>query len=378
MAKSVEPGPIGLGIVGCGSVARAYGAPIRRLQMEGKVRPAACCDTLKGRAQDYAAQHGVPRVLDDFDALLALNEVQIVLVFTPNRHHFQMASAALAAGKHVLVEKPMATSIADATALAAQARASVGHLLCAPFVILSPCLQIMAARIARGDIGALSSARAIYGWAGPDWAEWFYQAGGGALFDLGVYDVTALTGLLGPAKRVTAMAGICIPERLVGGRRIQVEAADNIHLILDFGDCLFASVVTGYTIQRQRGAELEIYGEQGVIQMLGHCWAPDGYELWQNSAGCWQVYDDTQPDWHWTAGLDHLVECIRTGAEPIVTPEQAVHVTEIMIRALASAQKGATLDLETTFAPVYFGETKRARPAHRVHDPSRREEDEIS
>ena len=370
-------GSVGLGLVGCGSVARAYGAPIRNLEAEGKARLVACCDALAARAQEYAAQYAGPRVVADLDALLALDEVEAVLIFTPNQYHCQMASAALAAGKHVLVEKPMATTVADALALAEQARASKGYLVCAPFVILSQTFQTMARRIAHGDIGEVYSARARYGWAGPDWAAWFYQAGGGALFDLGVYDLTALTGLLGPARRVTAMAGICVPERTVAGKQIRVEAADNIHLILDFGDSILASFVTGFTIQRQRGPEIEVYGSDGVIQMRGHAWAPDGYELWQNSAGCWQVYYEIEPGWPWTAGLDHFVECIRTGARPIVTPEQALHVTEIMIRALDSAETGAAIDLETTFAPIYFGEEKRLRPPHRVHDARRREEDEL-
>lgn len=378
MNETADPDPIGLGIVGCGSVARAYGEPLRRLEAQGNARPVACCDALPGRAEEYAAQYGVPHTVPDIDALLRRDDVDVVLVFTPNKFHTEMAGAALAAGKHVLVEKPMATSVTDARALAEQARTSPGHLICAPFVILSRTFQTMSQHIARGDIGEVYAARAIYGWAGPDWSEWFYQAGGGALFDLGVYDLTALTGLLGPAKRVTAMTGICVPERIVAGTPMRVEAADSIHLILDFGDSVFASAVTGFTIQRQRTAALEIYGAEGVIQMLGHTWGPHGCELWQNSAGCWQVFDEMEHDYHWTAGLDHLVECIRSGAEPIVTPEHALHVTEIMIRALDSGETGRAVELDTTFAPIYFSELKRLRPPHRIHDPTRREEDELN
>jgi len=378
MGEKRGPSPvIGLGIVGCGSVARAYATSMRRLQIEGKARAVACCDVVPDRARDYAAQYGVGRAVADFDVLLAMPEVQAVLIFTPNNHHFRVASAALAAGKHVLLEKPMATTMADARALAEQARHSEGYLVCAPFVILSRTFGAMAKRIARGDIGSVSAARALYGWAGPDWAAWFYQKGGGALFDLGVYDITALTGLLGPAQRVTAMAGICTPERAVAGERVRVEAPDNIHLILDFGRCVFGSLVTGYTIQRQRHAQLEIYGSEGVIQMLGPAWAPAGYELWRNSAGCWQIFGETDPEYHWTVGLDHLIECIGTGTRPLLSPEHALHVTEIMIRALESAESGAALNLETTFRRAHAGPARRRRRPHRVHDPTRRAEDEV-
>ena len=94
-----------------------------------------------------------------------------------------------------------------------------GVLVCAPHILLSPTYRAVHRVVTGGDIGRALSARARYGWAGPDWAPWFYQHGGGALFDLGVYNVTALCGLFGPARRVTALAGVAIPERWSPGRR---------------------------------------------------------------------------------------------------------------------------------------------------------------
>ena len=90
---------------------------------------------------------------------------------------------------------------------------------------LSPTFQTLARRIRNGGIGKPCSARARYGWAGPDWSEWFYQPGGGCLFDLGVYCLTSLTGLLGPAKRVMAMTGVAVPEREINGRQVRVSEA---------------------------------------------------------------------------------------------------------------------------------------------------------
>ena len=112
------------------------------------------------------------------------------------------------------------------------------------------------------------------------------------MFDLGVYNVTTLTGLLGPARRVMAMSGIAIPERVVDGELIQVGTHDNAHLLLDFGDARYAVVTTGFTMQRYKVPGIELYGTEGTIQMIGEDWAPAGYEMWQNSAGCWQVFED--------------------------------------------------------------------------------------
>jgi integrase len=86
----------------------------------------------------------------------------------------------------------------------------------------------------RGDIGPVVGARGRYGWAGPDWTDWFYKHGGGALFDLGVYNLTTLTGWLGPVRRVTAMTGVAVPQRTVSGQSVRVEAEDNAQVLLDF------------------------------------------------------------------------------------------------------------------------------------------------
>ena len=91
-------------------------------------------------------------------------------------------------------------------------------LVCAPHILLSPTYRAMHARVARRrDRRAADRARPATAGPGPDWSRWYYEPGGGALFDLGVYNVTSLCGFFGPARRVTAMTGVAIPERVVDG-----------------------------------------------------------------------------------------------------------------------------------------------------------------
>jgi len=130
-------------------------------------------------------------------------------------------------------------------------------------------------------------------------------------------------------------------------------------------------VTSGFTLQQYRCPALEIYGTTGTIQMLGDDWDPDGYELWQNSVGAWQVFKETAPDWLWTDGLRHFIECIRLGTQPAVTPEHALHVLEIMLKAQESGRIGRALEIESTFSPPSFEEKQSAEPAHLVHDRSR-------
>jgi predicted dehydrogenase len=269
----------------------------------------------------------------------------------------------------VLVEKPMATSLEEAAALLQLAADAPGRFVCAPHILLSPTFGAVRAHVENGDIGQLLLARARYGWSGPDWGRWFYEPGGGALFDLGVYNVTALCGLFGPARRVTAMAGVAIPERVVEGQPMRVEAEDNAHVLIDFGDARFASVTTGFTMQKYRSPAIELYGSEGVLQLLGDDWAPEGYELWRNSRGAWELFPESAPGWHWTAGLRHLVDCIEAGREPVTRPEHAFHALEIMLAAKAAAADGQAREIVSDFPPVDLSQLEAQPDGRRVHDP---------
>jgi len=227
----------------------------------------------------------------------------------------------------------------------------------------------MHARVRNGEVGGLLSARARYGWAGPDWSRWFYEPGGGSLFDLGVYNVTSLCGFFGPARRVTAMTGVAIPERMVNGEPMRVEAEDNAHVLIDFGDARFAVVTTGFTMQTYRSPCLELYGTHGVLQMLGDDWAPEGYELWRNDKAAWELHPESDPAWSWTEGLRHLVECLETGAEPVTRPEHAYHALEIMLAAQAAGADGRAREIASDFPDPELARLGEVASPARVHDP---------
>jgi predicted dehydrogenase len=371
---------IRLGVVGCGSVFwTPYMSLIERLRGQGRVEVTAVYDSDPGKRRMAAERLDLTPDLPDDVAVCRHPEVDVVLVLTSMAEHGRLARAALEAGRHVLVEKPVATSLAEAEEVLAAAESAPGHLLCAPHILLSPTYRAMHARVRAGEIGGLLTARGRYGWAGPDWSRWFYEPGGGALFDLGVYNVTSLCGFFGPARRVTAMTGVAIPERIINGEPMRVQAEDNAHVLIDFGDARFAVVTTGFTFQRYRSPCLELYGTHGVLQMLGDDWAPEGYELWRNTersssggtgdAGAWELHPETDPTWPWTDGLRHLVECVETGQEPVIRPEHAYHALEIMLAAQAAGADGRAREIASDFpAPDLARLGEVAAPA-RVHDP---------
>lgn len=358
-----------LGIIGCGSVFwTPYMTLIERLRGQGRVAVTAVYDVDREKRRRAAERLDLPADYDEA-AVYAADDVDAVLVLTSIPEHCRLTCAALEAGKHVLVEKPMATTLTDASRVLELAQDSPGHLVCAPHILLSPTYRAIHRRVADGQIGALLTARARYGWSGPDWSRWFYEPGGGALFDLGVYNVTSLCGLFGPARRVTAMTGVAIPERVVAGERVRVQAEDTAHVLLDFGDARFAVVTTGFTMPRYRSPAIEVYGTEGVVQLLGDDWAPAGFELWRNDVGAWELHDETHPTWPWTDGLRHLVDCIETGAEPVIRPEHAYHALEIMLAAQAAGADGRAREIHSTFPPPELGRLPDPDGHRRVHDP---------
>ena len=361
---------LGIGVIGCGSVfAGPYAGMIERLHARDRVHVAAVYDIDERKRHGAAGRYEVDPELDGPAAVIAHDEVDLVLVLTSMNEHGALTKDALQAGKHVLVEKPLATSLEEAAELVELAGVAPGLLVCAPHIILSPTFRAIHAAVRSGAIGRLLSARARYGWAGPWWGEWFYRPGGGSLFDLGVYNVTSLCALFGPARRVTAMAGVAIPEREVNGRPLRVEADDNAHVLLDFGESRFAAVTTGFTLQKYRSPAVELFGSEGTIQLLGDDWAPEGWELWRNEEASWRVHPESDPHWRWTEGLRHLVDCIETGRPTITKPEHAYHVLEIMLAAQAAGRDGIARLIESDFPdPRYDEAFAESEAAHRVHD----------
>ena len=222
-----------LGIIGLGSVfSGPYRSLIRRLAQDGLVEVTAVYDVNESKRAAGAKLVGAAEAASA-EAVIARDDVDVVLILTAMNAHGPLARAALEAGKHVLVEKPMATSLEEAAGLVELSKSSEGLLVCAPHIILSKTYRELHRRVGDGTIGDVLLARARYGWAGPWWGRWFYEQGGGSLFDLGVYNLTSLCGFMGSVQRVTALVGTAIPQRVVEGELMDVQVDDNAHVLLE-------------------------------------------------------------------------------------------------------------------------------------------------
>ncbi|MFD7754525.1 Gfo/Idh/MocA family protein [Streptomyces sp. NPDC059757] len=362
---------LNIGVLGLGSVfSGPYAALITRLEQEGRVKLAAGYDPDPGKRSAAAERFGIDTSFERAQDLIDRDGLDIVLVLTSMNEHGSLARAALEAGRHVLVEKPMATSVQEATELLEAAAVAPGELVCAPHVALSPTYREMHKRVREGEIGELHLARSRYGWSGPWWGRWFYEQGGGALFDLGVYNLTSLCGFFGSAKRVTAMVGVAVPKRESEGEQVTVRADDNAHIVLDFGNSRFASIATGFTMQKYRSPAVELYGSAGTMQLMGDDWAPNGFEQWTNDRGSWEIVGETDPQWPWTDGLRHLVECVEKGIRTVTRPEHAFHALEVMLAAKRSSEEGRVVEIHSTFPDFAYGAPAAADGDRRgEHDP---------
>jgi len=263
------------GVIGCGSVSHQY---LPQLTASQFVEVVSLCDIRYERAQKQGQKFNVRNTYPNIEAMLAGEPFEFLVDLTDMQQHEGINRRALGAGKHVWSEKPIANSLAAGQDLLRMAKEKNVRLWGAPITVQSPQFAFMARQIAAGTLGSIAAAHADYGHTGPDWSAFFYEKGGGSMPDLGVYNLTSLTGLLGPVKNVTAMVSIVTPERTVSDKgRIKVAEEDNAMVLMDHGNGVISHVQSGFNYFNPHGHEgsketrhtISIVGSQGFIGLVG-------------------------------------------------------------------------------------------------------------
>jgi predicted dehydrogenase len=343
---------IRVGIAGAGSVAGCY---LEFLQGNPRVELVGICDIVEERARQRAEQFGVPRAYPDVDALLGGPEFDLLLNATSMPAHVPVNRRVLEAGRHVYSEKPFAPTLTQGQELIELARRNGVRLWAAPTAILSPQFRCMAETVARGELGTVYAAHACYGHGGPSWGPWFYREGGGCIFDLAVYNITTLTGLLGPARAVAALTGVCIPERTVEGERVRVEAEDHAMIVLDHGNGVFSHIQSGFVYGAHNfDRTIEAIGTKGAMNLGGWDWCPTGVRVSTDGGHTWEERCPDSGGYAWQNGIAHFADCLLEGKESPMRIEHALHVVEAMAAAHESARTGRRIAVESGFPwPIY-------------------------
>ena len=369
--------PLGMGVVGAGAIGiRGALSHLSQPDVQDRVRLAAVCDPVPGRAAAAAAKYGVPAACLTLEELLADPRVDAVTLCSPIGLHHAQGLAAIEAGKHVHFNKTMATTVAHCDELIDRAAARGVRLVASPGMMLQPVSRRIRKAILDGRLGQVLWA--ICGTAphnyhlneefrggddiltsvDPTW--YFRKPGGGPLYDTTVYPLHTLTGILGAAKRVAAVSGIALPRREFLGGTIECDMDDSTFMLLDFGGSLFAVVygtVLGSVVQ---GFHPSIFGTAGSVRGT----QLNGEELRQEGDHQPHVVGEhaTLRESHVFEDLMQLVDWARDGTPSIATAEHARHVVDIFESAYRAAETGQTQELTTTFEPLSVEECREARP----------------
>jgi predicted dehydrogenase len=361
-APRVRRDKVRVGQIGCGSVSHPY---LSTLTKHPTVEVVSVCDLIPERARKRADEFKVPNVYPNIDAMLAGAEFDLLVNTTSMPSHYPVNKKALEAGRHVWSEKPMALEVAQGSELLALARRKGVGFWAAPNCVTSPQFAFMARTIGSGKIGKVTAARGTYGHGGPTWSAWFYQKGGGSLYDLGVYNVTTLTGLLGPVKEVVGMTDTVYPTRKVDDLgEVKVESDENTMLIMKHASGAMSHVGTGFGyfefehLPRQRGKlyTVDVMGTRGVMHLQGWDWSAAGVDLATTELHELETYCTDKWQYEWVGGAAYVADCLRTGDASLITPEHGLHVLDVMNACHESQRTGRRVNCTTTFPwPIVKG-----------------------
>jgi predicted dehydrogenase len=344
-----------IGIIGTGNISPIYMAVCKSF---AGLDLAACADLDLEKARRAAGQNVIARACS-VDELLADPDIEIVVNLTPPAVHARLAMAALASGKSVYNEKPLALTREDAQQMLEMAASRGLRIGCAPDTFLGAGLQTCRKLIDEGAIGFPVAATAFMlchgheGWH-PD-PEFYYQVGGGPLFDMGPYYLTALVSLLGPVARVSGSARITFPERIIGsapkkGQKITVEVPTHVSGLLDFASGATVTMITSFDVWRHALPHIEIYGSEGSLSVPDPNTFGGPVRLWRAAGDSWEDIPliSGYPQNSRGLGVADMAEAMKSGRPHRANASLAYHVLDIMHAIHDSSRQGKHIPLSST------------------------------
>ena len=344
-----------IGIVGTGNICGIY---IENLQSFSSTRVIACADLDVDRASIVAKKADIPLALAPED-LLAHPDIDLVLNLTPPSTHAEIALAAVAAGKHVYNEKPLAVEFGDGRALLAEAERHRVRVGGAPDTFLGAAQQTARSVIDSGRLGQIVSVNGFMLCGGHEsWhpsPAFYYARGGGPLFDMGPYYLSAFVNMFGPMARVTGAASTSRPVRTISseplrGQEIKVETPTHLTGVFEFECGVIGQLTTSFDVPVGNFPPIVVSGTEGSMAVAD----PNGFggdvrsrrfdeKDWttHTSAGSYEVNSRG-------LGVLDMALGIRDDRPHRASGALALHVLETMHAVLRSAQSGRHIKLETS------------------------------
>jgi len=343
-----------VGVVGCGNISDRYFESGKRFDAFEIV---ACADLIREQAEAKAKVHGIA-VVQTPEELLSSPDIDIVLNITVPKAHASVALAAIDAGKHVYNEKPLTLTRREGRSLLKSATKKELRVGCAPDTVLGAGIQTARKLIDEGAIGTPVSATAFMQCHGHEsWhpsPEFYYEKGGGPMFDMGPYYLTALITLLGPARRVSAVTRSAFKERVITseprhGKVIPVETPTHLAGVIEFRGGAVCTMITSFDVWRASLPCIEIHGTEGSLSIPDPNTFGGDVKLFQPGFADWQVVPPVHAYGTQSRGLGlaDMAAAINKKRDHRANGALAYHVLDMMHAFLDSGKEHARVDLRS-------------------------------
>lgn len=338
-----------MGVIGCGAISSAYLGMAKNFPI---VQVAACADLEVDRARAQAEKFGVPKVCT-VDELLRDDSIELVLNLTIPKAHASVALQAIEAGNHTYAEKPFGINREEGRKVLDAAKQRGVKVGCAPDTFMGAGLQTARKLIDDGAIGRPVAFTAFMMGRGHEhWhpsPEFYYEVGGGPMFDMGPYYLTGLLNLFGPVKRIMGMGSIALPRRTITsepkrGKTIAVETPDHVVGTMEFENGAVGTIIQSFAMPNapdQENQPIRVYGTTGTMRV------PDPNQF----DGPVHIRGRDEPEWREmphefptgygrSIGAADMAYAIRSGRAFRASGEQAFAVLDLMAGFLESSQRG--------------------------------------
>jgi predicted dehydrogenase len=344
---------IRVGIIGCGNIAEPYS---RDLVLYPEIELVGAADLDPARAQALADKFDC-RPYPAVEDLLADPGIDLVVNLTVHHAHYAVTRQCLQAGKHVHSEKPLAMSLAEAESLVELARAKNLRLGCAPFTYMGEAQQTAWKWIRDGRLGTVRVAYAEVNWGRIE--RWhpapapFYEVG--ALFDVGVYPLTLLTAIFGPARCVWAWSKVLKADRLTKqGVPFHIETPDFVVATIELANGLTVRLTTDFYVSpKGKQTGIEFHGDEGSVHLA--CWqrfdAAVEFAEFDKPYAPVPLVQEPPEGTRWGRSVADMAQAIIVDKPHRATGEHAAHIVEILCAAVESARSGAPVKVRSTFSP---------------------------
>jgi predicted dehydrogenase len=355
---------VGIGIIGAGYISSRY---LENLTTRfDNVAVLGVADLMEDRAREQGERFGVqPMTVAE---LLAHPEIEIVVNLTIPAAHAEVAFSVIEAGKSVYNEKPLAATREDAQRILEMAEAKGVLVGGAPDTFLGAGYQTARKLLDEGAIGTPVAANAMLLLSGHErWhpnPDFYYQPGGGPMFDMGPYYLAALLSLLGPVKRVAAMSAASFATRTIAsgpraGETIPVDTPTHIATLLDFVQGAKATLTTTFDVHDTNRTTVVLYGSEGSMRLPDPNFFGGPVEILHPGAEAWEPIDliEGVTDDSRGIGVSDMAAALREGRTPRASGELGFHIVDVMYAALESAGQEQYLHIESTIdRPEPLGE----------------------